>query len=222
MLMETASHSPLIAPAPWTLQGQGYILLYRFKRDFLEAQGFLGDFHRGKLRYALGAVMLVDYQDSNVGPYKELLFIPGMFDFAGKKAFSITKIYVSSADSVYNGIENWGIPKELADFKIENTAQGITHWQAAQQGKTFFDIRLKSRSFSFPITTSLLPFTFYHPLRGQTLITKPSGKGKAYWSSVEHLEIDAAFFPDFSQYKPLAALQVQNFVMKFPPAKILA
>ncbi|NOS55010.1 MAG: hypothetical protein HOP37_01990, partial [Cyclobacteriaceae bacterium] len=106
-----------IASAPWKLTGSGYILLYRFPKAFVAEHGFLVDFQKEKFVSGWGAVMLVDYKTSPVGPYRELLFIPGIFSFNKKKVFSISKIYVSTQNSVINGIENWGIPKELADFR---------------------------------------------------------------------------------------------------------
>lgn len=53
------------------------------------------------------------------GPYDELLYVPGYFNFkseAGKDNFalSVTRIYVSAPASVKNGRANWGVPSELA------------------------------------------------------------------------------------------------------------
>ncbi len=79
-----------IACAPWKLTGNGYILLYRFTKAFVAEHGFLADFQKEKFVSSWGAVMLVDYQSSPVGPYHELLFIPGLFSFNKKKVFSIS------------------------------------------------------------------------------------------------------------------------------------
>lgn len=65
-------------------------------------------------------------QTSGVGPYRELLFIPGAFHINGRYTFSIPKIYVSTETSVNSGIKNWGIPKEVADFTVEDQADGST------------------------------------------------------------------------------------------------
>jgi hypothetical protein len=128
-----------IACAPWKLTGNGYILLYRFTKAFVAEHGFLADFQKEKFVSGWGAVMLVDYQSSPVGPYHELLFIPGLFSFNKKKVFSISKIYVSTQSSVVNGIENWGIPKEFAEFhwgkkqisdRIAILKDGVSFFQA--------------------------------------------------------------------------------------------
>jgi acetoacetate decarboxylase len=72
-------------------------------------------------------------QTSGVGPYQELLFIPGLFHIDGRYTFSISKIYVSTEASVRSGIENWAIPKELADFKIDTQDDGSTLYRSANQ-----------------------------------------------------------------------------------------
>ncbi|KAK4048032.1 hypothetical protein OIV83_005066 [Microbotryomycetes sp. JL201] len=92
-----------------------------------------------------GAMMLVRYNESPVGqsdlitallpaegvatktqgsgPYDELLLVPGYFSFiaqGGETVYHhvITRIYVSTPDSIKNGRFNWGIPKHLANFQF--------------------------------------------------------------------------------------------------------
>lgn len=207
----------LIAPAPWTLRGKGYILLYRFSKDFVEKQGFLTEFHR---RYAfrgvVGAVMLVEYHHSPVGAYQELLFIPGLFRFAEASAFNISKIYVSTYESVYNGIENWGIPKELATFAIAKQADKLERFSVSDGEKVFFQADLKPFGLPLYVNTAWFPFRFYQPLREQILITHPQGKGWARFCKVRNLQIDSRYFPDVSKEKLLGAMLVPHFTMHFP------
>lgn len=67
----------------------------------------------------LGTVWIVRYTSSPIGPYDELLYAPGDFETpSGGKATSITRIYVSTAVSVYNGRKIWNIPKHLARFSF--------------------------------------------------------------------------------------------------------
>ena len=108
-------------PAPWMLHGKGYIFLYRFKKDFVERSGNIPEYLKDSFIGGFGSVMLVDYESSEAGPYGELLFIPGKFRFNGRKLDTISKIYVSTMESVVNGRANWGIPKEKADFSFEKS-----------------------------------------------------------------------------------------------------
>jgi hypothetical protein len=100
-MMEVPQH-----PAPWHLTGKGYILLYKLQRSFIENHGMVPPFLQGKFSGGFGCIMLVDYATSDAGPYEELLFIPGKFHHEGKKLNTISKIYVSTIDSVVNGRRN--------------------------------------------------------------------------------------------------------------------
>lgn len=209
-----------IAPPPWSLTGDGIIWLFKFPRVFVERNGFMADWQRNTLRWTLGAVMLVDYANTDVGPYFELLFIPGVFTVAGARLFSISKIYVSTAASVWNGIENWGIPKEQAEFVRERHAGGSDTVRVALSGREFFSAHVAPVGPRLPVSSSIVPLRVAQRLRGQTLITQPVAHGHASLCRVRQLQVDGALFPDVSQLKPLAVVAVRNFKMTFPLASI--
>ena len=204
-----------IAPAPWNLTGDAYIMVYKFSREFVQEEGFLADYHQDRFLGYVGTVMLVDYKTSGVGPYRELLFIPGMFTFNWKKMFSISKIYVSSRDSVYNGIENWGIPKEYADFDWQTNMDATEDISVKIDDKEFFRTTIKKGFLSFPLTTSILPLTVVQKLRKDLIITNPTAKGKATLASIKSIEVDRNFFPDLSKASPLITMKVKDFEMNF-------
>jgi hypothetical protein len=204
-----------IAPAPWNLTGDAYIMVYKFSKKFVEENGFLADYQQDRFLGYVGTVMLVDYKTSGVGPYRELLFIPGMFTFDWKKMFSISKIYVSSHDSVYNGIENWGIPKEYADFDWQTNADGTEDISVNIEGKDFFKTIIKKGVISFPLTTSILPLNVVQKLRKDLIITNPTAKGKATLASIKSIEVDKNLFPDLSKASPLITMKVKDFEMAF-------
>jgi hypothetical protein len=210
-------HTPeiKIAPAPWNLTGDAYIMVYKFSKDFVEEYGFLSDYQQDRFLGYVGTVMLVDYKTSGVGPYRELLFIPGMFTFDWKKMFSISKIYVSSRDSVYNGIENWGIPKEYADFDWQTKADGTEDISVNIEGKEFFKTTIKKGFVSFPLTTAILPLNVVQKLRKDLIITNPTAKGKATLSKIKSIKVDKDFFPDLSKASPLITMKVKDFEMTF-------
>ena len=208
---------PKIAPAPWTLHGDGVVMIVHFPEAFVREHGFLADFQRDGYRGYVGTVMLVDYHRSGVGPYRELLFIPGVFRLGGQITFSISKIYVSTYDSVWNGIENWGIPKELADFNITNLPDGTRVYAVSSGGQPFFSARVKPWSFRFPVATSLLPsFQVMQQSGGKLLLTKPEAIGKGRLASLSGVEIDPAYFPDIRRGTILSTVAVEDFTMTFP------
>ncbi|KAH9961623.1 hypothetical protein BJV74DRAFT_787440 [Russula compacta] len=71
----------------------------------------------------LTGFVLVRYEDSPIGPYDELIVAAHGFANPYEKSTSsrITNIYVSSWQSVWNGRNNWNIPKRFARFEYLST-----------------------------------------------------------------------------------------------------
>ncbi|KAF1835283.1 hypothetical protein BDW02DRAFT_568160 [Decorospora gaudefroyi] len=122
-------HPVTRAKAPWKLSAESYLLFFTLKNlpegvyDPLQAQW--ADEALGEFKGGLGSVMIVRYLDTPVGPYDELLVMPGNFSVPQpssstknipKKAQRVSRIYVSQRTTVYNGRLNWNIPKHLARF----------------------------------------------------------------------------------------------------------
>ena len=213
----------LIAPAPWNLTGNGFVMLFHFPAYFNKQFGFMADYQQARYQGKIGAVMLVDYKASEVGPYYELLFIPGLFYLGGKLTFSISKIYVSSYDSLWNARQNWGIPKELAQFKVTELPDGTHLFQVEQQNHTFFEAQLKPKGWRFPFTSTLLPLTriTQQNKAGELLLTSIQAKGKKRLSSLKSIFADPDYFPPVSRVKPFITLSLQEFRMIFPAAERL-
>ena len=211
-----------IAPPPWKLKGGGYIFIYHFPKKFIEEFGFLADYQQDSYNGDfVGTVMLVDYETSSVGSYHELLFVPGRLNLDKKKLFSISKIYVSNYDSVWNGNNNWGIPKELANFKITKPNENESIIEVMIEEKIFFKVHLRKRSFSFPIMTKFFPLKLAQKLRNDLLITNSPAKGKASFAKILDIEVNSVFFPPISLLNPLSVLAVRDFEMTFPEPFVL-
>ena len=93
-------------PAPWTLTGEGIIFPVLAKKDYNREHAFLDESEKQQYRGGLGSVRLVNYHSSDVGPYQELLYIPGNFRYQGRSYKRVSKIYVSTHISVREGIAN--------------------------------------------------------------------------------------------------------------------
>jgi hypothetical protein len=207
-------------PAPWDLTGRGYMLLYKFPRDFVAEMGQVPPFLRSSFAGGLGAVMIVDYAASNAGPYGEILFIPGRFHFEGKKLDCITKIYVSARASVVNGWENWAIPKELASFRFtESEDKGVCKVRVRKGGEPVMDVRLKHGGPSFPIHTRFLPFPLVQEKDGELYFTSFTGKGLAQLAHIEDMCVNPELFPDVGPFRPLVSIRLDRFSITFPPAR---
>ncbi len=203
------------APAPWKLKGEGILLIYKFPKKWVEKHGNLPEHLKGKFKGGLGYLMLVNYLSSPVGPYKELLFIPGKFGPHGKQ--TITKIYVSSEVSTQNGHVNWGIPKETLPISWEKK-EGRELIQVLDCERVVFSCDIKTGIIPLPISTNLLPIDLHQFWDGVNFFTRPSGNGWGKLASLKNIQIDPAYFPDFSTQKPIFAVKVSPFWINFPEA----
>lgn len=206
--------------APWNLKGKGYILVYKFKKEFVEKYGNVPEFLKDKYSGGFGSVMLVDYTESNAGPYGELLFIPGKFKFKGKKLDTISKIYVSTMESVVNSRNNWGIPKEQGDFEFEKLNEHTEHIHISAAGKKVAEFKFRSGTMAFPVSTKLLPFPLVQEYEDKYYYTSFYGKGIGKLAKMEEISINPELFPDISLCKPIAVIKVEPFSITFPEAVI--
>jgi hypothetical protein len=211
-----------IYPAPWTLSGKGYILLYQFPKNFVEETVNLPEFLKGHFAGGFGALMLVDYSTSDAGPYSELLFIPGKFKHKGKKLNTISNIYVSTMESVENGRRNWAIPKEPAEFSFQSTGPHTEKISVSSGDSTIAEFTLESCGISFPVNTKLFPFPLVQYHEESYYYTTFLGNGTGKLAKLKDVHINSSLFPDISGFKPLIAINVEPFKITFPVATIVA
>ena len=210
-----AQAKPLVfkSPPPWKLSGEGIILIFKFKKDWVEKSGLLPHHLQGKFRGGLGYVMLVKYENSPVGPYHELLIIPGKFRKSKKQA--ITKIYVDSEASTQNGRANWGIPKDTLPFSWKKEGEkDIIELKSGDQ--TVFSTEISHGGLSFPVTTTVLPISLCQTWNKVKYYTKPHGFGWGKLAKVDKLDLNPEFFPDIRGIRPLLAVKVNPFKIRFP------
>lgn len=203
-------------PPPWTLRGSGWVIFYNFDREFMQQPNTRRPEFKGLWRGGLGAVAVLDYRESGVGPYSELLFVPGRFAEGRKRHHSIATIFVSSQASVVNGQANWGIPKQLADVQIVTDDDGLTQISAAQTGYTFFELKAREGHISLPVNTRLCPITLMQKWEGRTFFTRLSLRAGVRWLTIESIWANNAYFPDPSRARPLGAVRLDDFQITFP------
>jgi hypothetical protein len=213
-----------VAPAPWTLTGSGHIILAVGQKSDNLHDAAIPHHLQDSYSNICNIMMFVDYKSSPVGPYRELLFIPGTFRFAdGKRHFSISKIYVDSYDSTWNGRKNWGIPKEMATFSYDDS-EGYETVRVAKNGRDFASYHLRKKGPTFPCQLSLVPHslrTFAELLENMIYIYTFSGKGQIQWAQFKADHFDSSLFPDMTKRRSLIALKVTNFELTFPVARIM-
>lgn len=111
-------------PAPWQCTAQVYSLVFFSKTDSesvkdmsavayspLELSSYFASPEAGRLTGGLGGLMILRYTDSPVGPYDELLVIPGSYVYpveeqgklVERENMRISRIYVSQKHTLFNG-----------------------------------------------------------------------------------------------------------------------
>lgn len=205
----------LKSPPPWKLEGEGILLIYRFKKEWVENHANLPNHLKGKFKGGLGFVMLVNYERTPVGPYHELLFIPGKFRKTKKQA--ITKIYVDSEVSTQNGRANWGIPKETLPIEWKKE-ENLDRVRVLKDGQSVFSGEFESGGFSFPVSTTLMPIRLCQTWNKLKYFTRPTGTGWGKLLKIKSLDLNPEFFPDIRGISPLLAIKVNPFRMRFPEA----
>ncbi len=210
-------------PAPWNLTGRGLILFYQLPYLWLLEHGHIPKHLLGRFAGGWSAVMLVDYGSSNCGAYQELLFIPGMFRCRAGTYFGISKIYVSSQSSVENGIANWGIPKEHAEFEWIKT-----DLERVRVGG-FAEFTFSSQATGLPLQLGLIPQpwrTIMQPelegislipqKTGEVLLTTLAGNGTIHPAKLHSARADGAYFPNLEGIRPKLVVMAEPFNLIFP------
>ncbi|EGG08628.1 uncharacterized protein MELLADRAFT_77340 [Melampsora larici-populina 98AG31] len=129
----------------------------------------------GEFRGGTGTVQIIRYHSSPVGPYDELMIVPGKFnvpeELGGGSMSQITCIYVSSLQSVFNGRTHWNVPKKLAHFEfIAEPCGSVTIKVYALESYTFASLK-KGSDVCFQPTFASIPFfsTTFHSFGPENL-----------------------------------------------------
>lgn len=126
-MSSSTTKDPIVpAPAPWKLKGTVYTFITytpakgaaelgsmkSFMYSPLEAQS---SFASGKFVGGIGMVQVIRYSDTPVGPYDEMVLVPGSFRYRSgstsetrqsikeQKNVRVTRIYVSQKQTCWNG-----------------------------------------------------------------------------------------------------------------------
>ena len=213
------------APPPWDLAGQGIIVAVRLPQDVLDHGSFVPAGLRRTSRTRLAFAMFVDYTHSNVGPYHELLYIPGAYRFGAQSQLSITRIYVSSWASVVNGRRNWGIPKDQCAFDVRHDGARDHIALSTDEGHCFAELEFESFGPHLPAPAHWTPEswrTLAQERDGQRFTYTPSARGHFRFTRVKRWRFDPALFPDLARGQVLGAVKLTDFNMVFPQSRIEA
>jgi len=217
-------------PAPWDLRGSAWIVALKLPAGSPARDAFLPPHMAGQGRSLASLLMYVDYLESGCGPYRELLFIPGAYPFEdGRRHFTISRIVVSTWDSVVNGRANWGIPKDRADFEVESGVAGGREDRirvVADDGREICSLRLATLGFAprLPVPGGMVPQrlrTLAQRFDGRTFYYAPASSGWLRPGRLLGWRFDPQLFPDLSAAAVVAVARVDSFRMRFPVARVV-
>ncbi|WP_229784698.1 hypothetical protein [Deinococcus radiotolerans] len=185
--------------APWNLKGRGVVAVYGGQEA--------------------GALMLVRYAQSGVGPYDELLWV------SLRDKPQVTRNVVSTKESVVWGRRNWAIPKSRADFAWEGVP-GREQVRVTQNGRLLAHLSVQAWGPSLPVTTAVVPAAWrtltQPPLpeaeARESLLTTVSASG---WVRPARLSvIGGDFHSALLERRPRLTAAVPDFQMVFPVPRV--
>ena len=229
-MLQPSSSLPEVAlrPPPWDLCGSAWIAALKLPPRSPSRDAFLPPELAGRGRGLASFLLYVDYAESGCGPYRELLFIPGACPFEdGRRHYTVSRILVSTWDSVVNGRRNWGIPKDRADFVVDSTGPGspVERVRVTAHGHEVCELRFAPLRYapSLPVNAALVPQrlrTLAQRFDGRTYYFAPRARGRLRPGRLVSWRFDAALFPDLAGSAVVAVFRVESFEMVFPVAEI--
>jgi hypothetical protein len=134
-----------------------------------------------------------------------------------RRYFSISRIFVSSWESVVGGRANWGIPKDRADFHIEQRPEGEDVLSVSVDGETACEMVARPGLFRWPwVNNRFFPITLMQQWEGQSFFISLRMRTAIEWLSVKSLTCNPALMPDVSDIQPIGALKLDRFRITFP------
>lgn len=207
-------------PAPWTLRAQGYVVVVLMPAQTLDTAAFVPEGLVPKRRGRTSVMLFIDYKEAVCGNYQELLLAPAAYETPSGTHPTITRIFVSSYESVVNGRRNWGIPKDLARFTREHDASRASdRIVVSRGGDTLVDMKLRAYGPTLPVRTWLLPAgmrTLVQHWNGTRYRFTLHAQGRARLATVEDWRFDPRYFPDLARGRVLTATYLPDFQMTFP------
>lgn len=210
-----------LPPPPWRLRGSAFALLYRLPREALLTSGAIPPEVRPGFLGGMSALLLADYESSEVGSYRELLFVPGRFAGPTGGIHSVTCGFVSSEAAAASGLRNWGLRRHLGEVTFERAGQvhRVTVTSRGEAAGPVATFTIRTGVLGIPMTTDVLPATrrtILQRVEDRALLTTLSGRGTLRSAHVESVSVSSAELPDLSAYQPTMAVRLEGFHLALP------
>ncbi|PFH49919.1 hypothetical protein AMATHDRAFT_62216, partial [Amanita thiersii Skay4041] len=131
-----------------------------------------------------GSVTFAAYTDSASGPFYELLYIPGTWNYSdGSRGVRGTRLYVSSEQVAEAGVKSFNLPKHLARFSVTEDDNTTNLSVSLPDSSTpFFEVTVKHSQIT-PVEYEMNATHIQPPIPGgvpggKCSVTRATGKGK--------------------------------------------
>lgn len=194
----------VVTPAPWQLTGRGLVVLLRSK-ERVAGRGALGRF---------ASVGFVDYDRSDVGPYRELLFVPHVVRRGGWVGPTVRDIWVTLQASAVSGNANWGLTKSVASIE-RRTEGGVERWTASDGDGPLGSVAHRPFGPPVPIGKPAGIGRLLQRRDGQDFATPVGVRGLLRATRVQQASFDATRVVDLDRYAVLGAVAITHGGMSF-------
>lgn len=204
-----------------TCKGKAYICVYNFDAEFVKKDSFQCQFLEGKASGGFGALIFVDYTETPVGPYQEVMFIPGKYEVGGESRYVATKCYVSKPEAIDANGDGFFGPKELAAFNVSMVDNSTIHLSVTKGRSKVLALEIGTwDAISLPASSSIISFPFMQLLNGQErLLWKYEARSAMNIAHLSSVQVRPAYFPDIAKFSPIVTLCLNNFELSFEPEK---
>lgn len=194
-----------VTPAPWQLTGRGLVVLLRAKGP-VRGRGALGRF---------SAVGFVDYDRSDVGPYRELLYVPHVTRHSGGVGPTVRDIWVTLEASAVSGNANWGLTKSVAAIDRAAAPGGAERWTASDDGGALGSVTHRPFGPALPVGKPAGLGRLLQVQGGRAFATPVGVRGLLRASRVEDASFDPARVVDLDACAVLGAVSITHGGMSF-------
>jgi hypothetical protein len=205
---------------PWILRGDAFLAVTASPAELNLADGGIASELRGIYNNLFNAVVIADYRESPIGPFRELLYIPGRFRFGlDDERMSITRGYANTEVARLNRRAYWGVRSRLAT--ISRTTGGDNSDVFAIGERPFARFGFETFGPDIALNGHTIPEAFraFAQLEGdRRLLYTLAITGTMRAARFEPQMLDASMFPDMAKREFLLGLKISNFLAEFPLA----
>jgi hypothetical protein len=218
------------AAAPWLVRGDAYVVFTSSPAEVNIADAGIPHELWGVYNGLFNVMLMANCRESPVGPYRELLYVPGRFRFSfDEERMSVTRSYVSTQASLLNRRANWNVPSDLAEIRNHSRDEHHDEFHITRPGaggpNAFAHFSFEMFGPELPVNGRVIPeaFRMFGQLRKDvTLLHSLAVTGTMRSARFTPHAFDPHAFPDMKRRQVVAAIKISDFLLDLPAATTMA